>query len=321
MAKTIPHPPVQNRIADWAQTIQSLIWELGRLLQVRYIYLEVQEMAEANPELRDLPNLFRGWWMPYTYFHTIYIGARRISDTHPQSRSLHWLLSDILNHADLIDVEYFLNLYDRPQLEPAYREMWRESLIRQFRREWGNGGDQLNKDVVERDLELLASVSNALREFIDRRIAHLDPRWSGQVPSDEVLEQFLTTAEDILNRYHGLIVGGSYLTMRPQIAYLWQAEFSVRWGKPPLREFYADVEEQKRREAVAARFRADETLMSQLEQLIQKHESGAPLSEEELASLQSLRQFVGWLDEMKARLLLTPEPLKDEKKEPHSRDA
>ncbi|MCX7924887.1 MAG: hypothetical protein N2554_03630 [Fimbriimonadales bacterium] len=287
-------------------------------MQARYIYLRVQEMTRANPDLHDLPNLFRGWWMPYTYFHTMSIGARRIADRTKDSRSLHWLLSDVSRHASIVDVEYFLSLYERPYPEPALRDMWRKSLVQQFRREWGNGGDQLSRDIVEADRNRLAADYDALREFVDRRIAHLDPRWSGTIPSDQALEQFLTTAEDILNRYHGLIVGGSYLTMRPQIIYPWQAEFSVRWWIPPVREFYVDTEERKRREAVAARFRVDEALLGQLEQLIQKHESGAVLTDEELANLESLKQFISWLDEAKARLLLMPKPLTDEKKEQDS---
>ncbi|MCS6919550.1 MAG: hypothetical protein NZM28_07250 [Fimbriimonadales bacterium] len=309
-----PSSAVPARFAEWRQWIETLVNEVGRLQQVRYIYHTVQEMTASNSDLQGLPNLFRGWWMPYTYFHTMFTGARRLADTHRDSRSLHRLLLDVQQNAQLIDTQYYIALYDRPNAAPDLREWWIETLAHRFRHEWGRGGDVLDSEVMQRDLDALQASYAHLKEFVDRHLAHLDPQWAGAIPSDEALEQFLNLAEDMLNRYHSLIVGGAYLSMRPQIAFAWKTEFSVRWGHPLPRESMIDKQEQARRIETAARMRLNTESLKQLEQLIEKHEAGKPLSEEDLATIDDLERLTAWFDEVKASLLLIPKPLTDEKK-------
>lgn len=311
---TAPSPTASTPIAEWRRWIETLVSEVGRLQQFRYIYHAVQEMTAANADLQELPSLFRGWWMPYAYFHTMFAGARRLADTHRDSQSLYRLLEEIQQNTQIIDTEYYINLYDRPDAPPDIRAWWIENLARQFRREWGDGGDVLSPAVVRRDMDALQASYAQLKEFVDRRIAHLDPQWSGALPPDETLEQFLNLTEDTLNRYHGLIVGGSYLFMRPQILFSWQAEFSVRWGQLLPHELLIDQQERARRIETAARLRLDTESLRQLEQVIEKHEAGKALSEHDLATIDDLERLSAWLDEVKARLLRTPEPLTDEKK-------
>ncbi len=101
-------PQPVEQIEAWKEKLDNLIRQMVVLSKVRYLYRAVQEMASQNPDLQGRPNLFRGWWMPYTYVHTILIGARRLADKHRKSESPYQLLGEIRNHASLITKEWYL---------------------------------------------------------------------------------------------------------------------------------------------------------------------------------------------------------------------
>lgn len=322
------------RLAHWRKWLNALIRETGQLMQVRYIYQKVQEMAESNPHLKHRPARFRKWWMPYTYAHTILAGARRLADTHRDSHSLRRLLEEISDSADTITLDYYLSLYRRHFTPPQHilgrqrlpnrlLETLRAHYCKEFRERWGLGKDTLNPEVVQQDIERLKQAYDDLKEMVDRRIAHLDPRWSGDIdlaPEGDVIRKidaFFDVVEELLNRYSSLILGVYWVSLRPQLLDAWEAEFEVAW-KPESYRSALDKEEYQRRLVHVPPLQIDEAWIRQIDLLIEKRESGVPLTDEEQAQIEQFQYLADWLDEIKARMMATPETLRDESKTTHN---
>ncbi len=270
------------------------------------------------------------------------MGARRLADKHPNSRSLYQLLQKIKDNATLITKEWYLQraqnrltAIDRMELmtEPEYDKLWKgkeelkESTIRdikaqikeQVRREieqefvqtWaGKCGTHLDPSVVEKDIALLEEKYEALKAFVDRVIAHIDPKQSQvQAPSDGEIEEFYSTVEHLLNKYSELLTGATMLSFTPTIVNPWKQEFEVAWSsQTPLP---VEREEQQKRLSRLHTLDLPEEHSFRLEALQEKREWGEQLTEEEERELTLLEMIVDELVNYNLRQARVPERLGD----------
>lgn len=83
-----------HTVEKWQGWMDVIIGELSMLLVYRHLFLQLREMALANPSVRDIPSVF---W-PYvgdTYAHYVAAAIRRQAKVESDSISLARLLRDI----------------------------------------------------------------------------------------------------------------------------------------------------------------------------------------------------------------------------------
>lgn len=217
-----------QRIAKWTRWIEGPI--KGDVLTMhlhRATWLEASGIIAENGSLPD-----SYWWefMRDTYAVSQSVAVRRQVDVHRDVASLGKLISEIASDPTIISREFWLSLWDDPDLGQLSQSGWDKQYA-------GSVGIHLDPAIPAADAEKLAELSRDVKRFVDKHIAHseayAEPPKITLTLAD--LHETIDVVGSMFRKYYNLITGASYMSLTPVIQHRWQAAFEVPWIKPGSR--------------------------------------------------------------------------------------
>jgi hypothetical protein len=214
-------------LTTWIRKLRIIIAEIRSLLLSSKVFWEVQKILEANPDAL-CHRLFNDW-MATNYGNATTMGIRRQIDLDSRSVSVMRLLlqirDELVHHPDILSREKFVRNYP-PQLRWAGEK--------EFDRLVGVGEPRIEPAFVQRDLDNLSAVTEGVRRFANRRIAHRDAREIEKRKFGE-LDRCVEVLAATGDRY-ARILTGSGSGIRPDLPEDWLSVFKKAWMKETQRE-------------------------------------------------------------------------------------
>jgi AbiU2 len=177
----------------------------------RRIHNEVGAILRANLRLRRENNSFY-MWMAKIFEDSILMAVRRQVDPHTRSISLARLLKEISDCPHILSRERFV-----AQVVTHYSSKSEGAAHSEFDRLVAPGADHINSDTVQAELADLLERTKGIKEYTNKRVAHVDAK--GPKDSPIVLE-----IHDVLN--HLYVLRAKYMDLLR-----WE-----RYAEPPLAE-------------------------------------------------------------------------------------
>ncbi len=217
---TIMDEHARRLLKNWARQLWIIHAEVRSLLRGSKIFWELQKIFENNPEaLRH--RLFNDW-IATNYGVTTAIGIRRQLDLDKRSVSLKGLLlqikAELVCHPDLLSRQKFVTNYPPELVSVAQRE---------FDRLVGIGETRVGVAYVQRDLDHLDAITQPIKHFANKRVAHRD---MGDVEKRRLgeLDDCLQALGDMADRYPRILTG-SGSTVVPELPPDWKSVFRIPW--------------------------------------------------------------------------------------------
>ena len=179
---------------------------------------------KANPKITQASGLFNQW-MASSFVQSAAIGVRRQAKGGDDSVSLKRFLNEVKKYPDLISRQFYLAFFaDSPDwMMESSGHGYFDSLA-------GPGGAFVRTSVVDQQLTELDAAVSAIEHYVDRRVAHYDPRGLAKpVPTFNDLERALKCLEALVVFYWTLLKGGSMAGLTPAIQYHWKDVFEFAW--------------------------------------------------------------------------------------------
>ncbi len=197
-----------SRIVD---DVQSLVWSVG-------IYSDVVSIVTGNPTINTGNRFYR--WIARNYVHTSLMTIRRQLDCHRDAVSLIKLVSELEQNPDKADRAYHLTLY-----QPDLRYIAEST----FDNLAGAGRPEVQSKVFGNFRAQLEEKKSWLKEYTDRRIAHLDK--AQELTRIGTYGEISSTAEclRIITTRVFLLLEAKELEMNPTVQYDWKAIFRTKW--------------------------------------------------------------------------------------------
>jgi hypothetical protein len=212
-----------------------------------HVFWEVNKLFD---NLKGMPDRFPAWMLD-VYTDSIALAVRRQVEQgkDPKGRtrdiiSLRSLLEELADHPDIVTREYYRSFRKALDKEAGDREF--DKLV-------GVGQQQLVRTTIEREIRRLEGVSDIIRRYVNRHIAHKAQRPGKHVPTHEDVQNCLTVMADLIARYSTLLKGTSIrpgkvdsasplkafvrdpteeeMLLVPTIMDDWQAVFRVPWSR------------------------------------------------------------------------------------------
>jgi hypothetical protein len=217
MQKTIDER--RSRLIEWIEIITK---DLQDLLLDQFIFRELQEIVQQNPQFARSPGLFTQW-MASGFAQATAVGIRRHAKKDDSSISLMRFLVKVKNSPELITRQYYTGLY---------REIDAPIHIGQndFDDIAGAGNDRLPISLIEQHIDDLQRSVHAVEKYVDKRIAHYDIKAPvGPPPTFGDLSAALATMERLVILYTRLLTGKGYSRLLPTIQFDWTSIFRFTW--------------------------------------------------------------------------------------------
>lgn len=210
----------RERLISWLETIYS---DVQDLIVDDHLFWCLQGIVGANPRFKDTPGRFTQW-IAASYVQSTAVGVRRQAKDREDAVSLRRFLKEVRKYPQLVSRNHYLSLY-------TGKEPW---LIKagedDFNRVAGVGSQVVPLGLVDQQLAELDNAIAGIEHYVDRRIAHYDPRGLARpVPTFKDLGNALHTLEGILSLYSRLLRGHGG-PMLPRILDDWQKVFRFAWS-------------------------------------------------------------------------------------------
>lgn len=216
---------LQQKWSEWLVTICD---DVRSLVLSRKIFWEIQRIIDANAKLQKQPRLFNRWLaINYGVFATI--GIRRQLDCDCRSvslvRSLTELEIALHKRPDILSRANFVKTY--------YQSMQREKAEREYDALVGAGAQRLDATFVRCDLDRfrVAADTKAVRDFVNKRVAHWDEVAVPRVTFDEV-DAALDMLVDLVEKYRRLLTGPGSSVEPAELSSDWKRIFTMPWVQP-----------------------------------------------------------------------------------------
>jgi hypothetical protein len=162
---------LDEQFKNWSEWFSGLSDEVGHLLISRETLKQVADFFGEKGDSYDAVTLdwFRKWigsmWGVATAAR-----LRALGDPDPDTKSLRCLLDKVKRHPEVFTRERYVALTgasDPYTMERANRE---------FSENFGVGS-AIDPERVEADIASMDAAVAAVKPYVDKRIAHLDPKW------------------------------------------------------------------------------------------------------------------------------------------------
>ncbi|MHB8220962.1 MAG: hypothetical protein ACYDHU_11685 [Acidimicrobiales bacterium] len=156
----------------------------------------------------------------YTYTHSQAAGIRRVGDTTRDVQSLARLLMDIGRHPTLLSREFVVGRY-------KWGHQWTGDNY--FTTLDPHGTGHVDRALVKRDTDVLASVVADIKKWANEHVAHLAKTPTSVVPTFSRLDEALDAIEELWQRWTVILTGNDLLSIEPVPQYDWLAPLRVPW--------------------------------------------------------------------------------------------
>lgn len=209
----------RERLIGWFETIKR---DVQDLLLDDHVFRELQEIVKANPAFKECSGLFTDW-MASCFAQATAVGIRRQAKER-DGISLKRALNEIKNYPILISREHYLRLFD------GKSEHLIELAEEDFEEIADESGSHLLPEVVDRHIEELNEALRVIEHYVDRRIAHYDPRGLAErIPTFDDVTLALAKLESIILFYRRFLTGEGMSELLPQPQFDWQDVFYFPW--------------------------------------------------------------------------------------------
>ena len=155
------------------------------------------------------------------------VAVRRQTDNDDNSICLRRLLRETRDYAHIVTRSHYLALS-----APAGSQEFLTTLNNYTFDEWaGEGVDHPDPARVEADLQSLLNVSERIRHYVNKRVAHFDRNGvrPDMMPTFQDLDDASKVIESLTQKYHLIFTGVWIGQLRPTIIYPWTEVFSLPW--------------------------------------------------------------------------------------------
>jgi len=216
----------ENRRARAIEWLEIIFKDVQDLIVDHHIFWAVQDIIKANKTLANTPSHFYQW-MATNFIASAAIAVRRQADSDKQAVSLRRLLEELQTYPQLFSRQYHTSLYTNPGMPKDYPDASYDRIV-------GKGRSELDPAAIQKEIDELTAKTEAIRHYVDRKIAHYDPRRLTQaVPTFNDLEDAIHYLDKLVCRYN-LIIKATWMdTLMPTFQYDWQEIFTVPWMDTP----------------------------------------------------------------------------------------
>jgi hypothetical protein len=209
---------VKRKRRQWRAWIQRIHSELDYQNISRRTFEGVGKIVLANPKVQE-PSHFHEW-LGRNYGLASAAAVRRLTDNRSDSISLVRLLTQISQDPAVLSRKSFVSMYPRSMRELAHHK---------FNQCTGSQNSlYLPKKIVDTDLKEVRRVSARLRQFVNKRLAHLDQRNNlRKLPTFNDLHSVMKTLERIGSKYRFLLTATE--THEDPLPLNWDAVFLESW--------------------------------------------------------------------------------------------
>jgi hypothetical protein len=219
---------LDHRRARTIQWLERIFKDVQDLMVDHHIFWAVQDIIKSNEVLTRTPSHFYQW-MGTNFTASAAIAVRRQADNDKQAVSLRGLLEELKTYPQLFSRQYHTGLYKAPGMPKDYADSCYDRIV-------GEGRTELDPAMVQIEIDDLVAKTDAIKHYVDRKIAHYDPRGLTQaVPTFNDLEDAIRVLDTLVRRYHLIMKGGWMNTLMPVFQYDWQDIFKVAWIREPER--------------------------------------------------------------------------------------
>jgi hypothetical protein len=214
--------PRDSKIEKWRQWLDEKIRpEVIGMYHHRRVYRTMGKIVERHGSLPP-SNIFD--FLRDTYVTTQSVAVRRQAETGSRVISLGTLLGEIVADPARLTRDWYLATFDADDQHYA-AEVWQNGWFA------GPSWQHVNPGPVRDDLSQLAAVSDQVREYVNRHLAHHDRRPLSQLPTFADLNSAIDTIGDLARKYAALLTNTDWITLVPVIQYNWLAVFQEPWIK------------------------------------------------------------------------------------------
>ena len=132
-------------------------------------------------------------------------------------------LSDIRKNPHILSRSTYKDLYKNmhSELPESYQDV-------QFDQLTGVGVSHVSPAVVDQEIEELKRVTQKLKKYVDKRVAHYDRKSPPLAPSYKDIDEAFEFLGGLLSRYYQFFRGASF-SEGPYIQYDWKQIFRLAW--------------------------------------------------------------------------------------------
>ena len=201
----------------WVKNLDRIRGEVTELVLSRHVFQRIYDIVSDNNKINK-GNLFYDWLSRH-YAQTCLMGIRRLTDKNKNTISLYVLLLDCLENSDKLSRTLHVGLYKRGMEDLGERE---------FDKLAGKNSKIFPKSEIEQDVKKLENIREVLKSHTNKRIAHLDKKEPGKIPTFLDIFQSIDVLVEIAHKYSLLFTATDHKFM-PVIQYDWEFIFKTPW--------------------------------------------------------------------------------------------
>ena len=176
--------------AKWDLMIKEIDIYLTNIMESRFFFREFIEIIENNSEL-PANNHFLVWiWENYLYSNSM--GVRRLMDHDKRTNSFYNLLDEIKENPEILSRKRYASLFQDTGFKDdhTYINLCFDRLV-------GVGNEHIQPDDIQKEIDMLVKKYEKLREYINKRIAHLDKGKVKKLPTVGDLDECIDLLEKL----------------------------------------------------------------------------------------------------------------------------
>lgn len=213
---------MKQKLEKWERWLQVIYDDMVSQATSRTVFRETTAIIVGNPNIpkdSDFWDFLEQWYVDSTV-----MGLRRQIKVSPDGVSLAGLLEDIAANPGLLTRERFVGLYPPGEQARANGA---------FDKHVGAGLTNIDPAGVRVDIDKLKTLAAGCEEYADRFVAHRDRRGLRTVPTHAELDEALSLAERLLQKYYLLLRGDSLVSVSAKLLHPWKRVFEMPWAPPP----------------------------------------------------------------------------------------
>jgi hypothetical protein len=220
--RSVTHFTEEERRARAIKWLEVIFKDVQDLMVDHHIFWAVQEIIRANKALEKTPSHFYQW-MGTNFVASAAVAVRRQADVDNHAISMRRLLEELKTYPQLFSRGYHTGLYTTPGMPKGFPDENYDRIV-------GKGRNELDSVAIQRDIDELMVKTECIKHYVDRKIAHYDPRGLSQaVPTFNDLEDAIKYLDMLVCRYNLIIKATSMSTLMPTFQYDWQEIFKIPW--------------------------------------------------------------------------------------------
>jgi AbiU2 len=218
--------PIQEEVY---QDLIAVGNEVGYLWHYHDIFSKTIAVMNNNPRVLELGGDFYHW-VVNSYIEAGSVAVRRQLDRDTRTVSLRNVLRKLeQNQTSFTKDDFQRSIAFSPDSHFHKPALWQDA-GNEFDRLFGNGGPYLDQRIIQTDITLLETESAAIREQVNKEIAHTDRSgMKGPKATGTIFEKCLNHLDEMTVKYLYLVSGRNAGSLRGQFAYDFEEVFTFPW--------------------------------------------------------------------------------------------